>query len=426
MKILQVNKFFFAEYGTEQYLFGLMDVLEQRGHTISHFSMQDPKNKPSNYASFFMPYIDVSRVRFGRKGLAALARMVYSLEARRRFARILDTTQPDLVHVHTIHHHISPSILSVAKKRGIPIVQTLHDYKLICPSYHFPLRNGKVCIDCRRGKWLHVLLHCAHKNSFAATLAVVIESAAHSITRIYERNVTRFIVPSRDMAERLVEHGIKPKQLSIVPHYVDLNTWQPASEPGTGVLFAGRLSPERGLDLVITCARALPEVPFYIAGDGPERVTLEAKVKLMGLKNVQVLGRLEHEQLRQLFRACRVVFFPTLTFETFGLTVLQAMASAKPVVASNLGGVRNLVEDGTTGYLFDPSHIGSAINQIRTLSTNAALAQRMGNAARKAAHEYSIDQHYAHLMSIYQSVLAQTQREQIEHLHRVAALKVRT
>lgn len=413
MRILQANKFFFPEYGTEKYLFDLMAALESHGHEVVHFAMEHPKNHPSKFSQHFVPNVDYAGLSFGWRALQRIGRMIYSFEAREKFAALLDETKPDLVHVHSIHHQISPSILLEAKRRGIPIVQTLHDHKLVAPSYHFPLRDGRVCTDCRRGRWLHLLGHRAHKNSLTATAAVVLESGIHALTRVYERTVERFIVPSRDMASRLVEMGVDPKQLTVVPHHVDLATWTPSTSAGRGILFAGRLAPERGLDHVVEAAAALPSETFYVAGDGPERAALEAKLAVRGVQNVQLLGHVEGVQLRQLFRSVRAVLYPTQTLETFGLTVLEAMASGKPVIASKLGAVQDLVRDGETGFLYDANRPDQAVDAIKKLLVNDALAERMGRAARTDAEAYSLDANYQAIVGIYNDVLAARERRTV-------------
>lgn len=409
MRILQANKFFFPEYGTEKYLFDLMASLEAHGHEVVHFSMQHPKNRPSPYARHFVSNIDYAQTRGPWQALKAWGRMVYSIEAQEKFADLLDETQPNIVHIHSIHHQISPSILLEAKRRGIPIVQTLHDHKLVCPAYHFPMRNGHVCLQCQRGHWLHLLLHRAHKNSLLATAGVVAESWLHSVTRIYERTVDRFIVPSHDMARRLIELGISRYQLQVVPHHIDTDLWSPSDTVGRGILLAGRLAPERGLDHLIAAAAALPRETFYVAGDGPEREALRAKLAVRDIQNVKLLGRLADEQLRHLFKSCRILFYPTQTFETFGLTVLEAMASGKPVVATRLGAVQDLVRDGETGLLYDPAHPEQGIAALQQLLASDVLAQSMGRAGRTRALEYSPERNYQDVLAVYQDVLAAKQ-----------------
>ncbi len=416
MKIIQVNKFYFAEYGTEKYWFGLMELLRSHGHTVIPFSMEDSRNVPAKNSGDFVSRVDMHRVQLNWSGIKKIARMIYSLEAKHKFAALLDREQPDLVHVHSIHHQISPSILGEAKKRGIPVVQTLHDYKLVCPSYHFPFREGAVCLQCRRGNWLHFVRHRGHKDSLAASIAVALESWVHSITKIYERNVDQFIVPSDDMAQHLIEFGVDPKKVTVVPHFLSLEEWTATPKRGDGVLFAGRLAAERGLEHLLKAAVALPEQKFLVAGDGPERAALEAKIAFQEIKNIELLGRVDGPRLHQAFRDSRVVFFPTLTLETFGLTVLEAMAAGKPVVATRMGAVSNLVVDGTTGYLYESDTPEQGIEELRAILSNDSLAIKMGAAGQNYAKKYSPDNHYAQIQKIFTRLLAIKQRTVTEQL----------
>ena len=417
MKIVQLNKFFFPEYGTERYMFGLMDELTRRGHELIPFAMHHQKNVSTPYAKYFVSNIDAQTTTLSLRSLKAFARAVYSREARKKFARLLDDTRPDVVHVHTIHHHLSPSILREARKRKIPIVQTLHDYKLVNPAYLFPLRDGRPCTECRRGNWLHLIRHRAHKNSRLSTAALVLESFIHATTRIYERSVYRFIAPSRDMAGRLIEFGVAPGRVSVIPHFIDLESWRPAQTRGVGVLFAGRLMADRGLDHVVHIAQALPGTQIKVAGDGPERASLEARLTMLGIKNVTMLGRLSGDDLIQAYKNARIVLFPSLTLDTFGLSVLEAMASNKPVVATRLGGVLDLISDNENGILYQPDQPEQAVAGIKKLLGDDVLARTLGRNARKTAEEFSLTDHYERIINMYATATINSVEQRLERLY---------
>ncbi len=407
MKILHVNKFFFAEYGTEKYMFGLFDLLKKQGHEVIHFSMEDPRNEPSKQAKYFVPNVDMSKAGFGLDKLRAVIRMIHYPLARQNFAVLLDKENPDLIHLHSIHHQISPSILNEATKRGIPIVQTLHDYKLLTPGYHFPWRDGKICFKCRRGNWLHLIRHKAHKNSYMATLAVVIESAIHSWSKVYENNVDKFIVPSQDMHDRLVKHGVDKSKLTVAPHFLPDNYLNLKDEQkiGNGILFVGRLAEERGLDHVIHFAQNLPDQNFYLAGDGPERHALEAKIKQLHLTNIYLLGRLEGDQLAEVYKAAKLVVYPTQTTETFGLSILEAMAFGKPVIATNIGGVKNLIENQSNGFLYPANSPQKGLEILKNLLKDSATIISIGATAKDFANNYNPEKHLTEIKKVYDLAL---------------------
>ncbi len=412
MKILQVNKFFFEEYGIEKYMFDLFELLQKREHKIIHFSTKDARNRPSPQSKYFVDKDDLSRAKISWRSLRNFLRIIYNRSARIKFAALLDQEKPDIIHLHSIHHQLSPSILKESKKRGIPVVQTLHDYKLLTPVYHFPWRAGQVCLKCRRGKWLHLLRHKAHKNSYLATLAVIIESAIHSWTHVYEKNIDHFIVPSPDMRKRLIRSGFSPEKITTVPHFLNnkIKAADPTKGIGEGILFAGRLAPERGLGHLLYFAQRLPDQNFYVAGDGPERDSLENKIKILGLKNVFLLGRLNQTNLYRMYQKARLVIYPTQTLETFGLTVLEAAAHGRPVVACALGGVKDLIESGVNGFLYAPDKPEQGLTLIEKLLQNDDLDIWMGAQGKKMAARYNKDNHLESITQIYNKLLATKQK----------------
>ena len=412
MKIILVNKFWNEQYGTGVHLNEITRMLTANGHEVIPFGVAHPDNKPTKYDKYFVPYRNLEKPRLSLQSLGDVFKMVYNSEARRLFSKLLDDTQPDLIHVHTIHHHISPSILIEARRRELPIVHTVHDYKLICPSYHVPFRDGQVCQRCVGKNWLHVIGHRAHKNSLLATIAVTFESAVHALTGVYSRSIDRYIMPSNSIAHQHIDNGVDPKRVSVIPHTIDMKKWKPATNIGEGVLFAGRLAAERGLEHVLAAAQALPRHKFSVVGDGPERATLEARIKMLNLSNIKLYGHVSASEMQKLFCSHRVLFFPTQMFEPFGLSILEAMASAKPVVATRLGAIPELVEHGKTGFTYDSNDAAQGILHLRAVLENRVLAQELGVAARKASEEYRPEEYYRQLEQVYSDAMIKHVRRQ--------------
>ena len=372
--------------------------------------------------------------------------MMWSLEAARKFEDVLKRFHPDIVHVHNIYHHLSPSILSVAKRRRVPIVMTVHDWHLINPNYSL-YDHGAICE--RQG--LAALLHRCIKNSFSASFADVVEHAAHRLLRVYDRNVSRYLVPTEFVKNKLLEYGmdagkIDVVKLPIVPSPAPTGVGAPSplgrgrayrfpSPRGRGqgegygdgyVLFAGRLAEEKGIYLLLEIAKQLPEIQFKIAGDGPELENVKCKMENEKLLNVELLGFVENERLQELIAGARLVVVPSLWYEPSPLSVLEAMAAGKVVVASRIGGIPDLIEDGRTGFLIPTNYEPIAnirannvrmfvspvrqfvvpwIDTIKKVYYDEALLASVGASAQdhvRRIHDPEI--HYDRMMKIYREV----------------------
>ena len=215
MKILQVNQFYYLRGGAERYFLDLTEALRREGHEVAVFSMQHPKNQATPWSRYFISRISFNEMDL-RYALKAPGRVIYSLEAKRKFSQLLDDFQPDVIHIHNIYHHLSPSLLTVAKKRKIPVVMHLHDYKMICPNQSL-FTKGAYCERCRDEKFYHCLLNKCLKGSLpGSALATVEMYLHHSVFRIYEKNIDCFIAPSRFMKDTMVRFGQKAEKIRVI------------------------------------------------------------------------------------------------------------------------------------------------------------------------------------------------------------------
>jgi len=245
LKVLMVNSFHYERGGDCTYTFALTRLLESRGHEVIPFATRHPKNLPSAYETYFVESVDYNALEADRSPGAAwrvLQRAVSSPEARDALTRLLDHVRPDLAHFQGIHRHLTPSIIDPLKARGIPIVWTLHDYVPMCPNTHFYCR-GEICEACRPGRFYHAPLRRCKRDSLGASLAAAIEAYAHRRMRVYER-IDRFVAPSRFLAGKLVEHRFPSSEVTVLPHFIELDEFQP-SESDDG--FAWRRRKVSGL-----------------------------------------------------------------------------------------------------------------------------------------------------------------------------------
>ena len=408
MRILHVNKFLYRRGGAEGYMLDLAELQRARGDDVFFFAMEHPDNQADPNADLFPPRMELNPPPSGVAArVATSVDILYRRSARIGMDAILDRVRPDVVHLHNIYHQLSPSILRPVARRGIPTVMTLHDYKLACPTYQF-LDNGKICEACIPRRFHNAARRRCNRGSLNASVLSAVELAAHTFLGAYDP-VDVLICPSEFMLAKMRQAEVYPDRLTHIPHFCDLSRIAPASTPGSGILYAGRLSSEKGVDVLVDAAALLPPgLDVTIAGDGPDLGALRARVDAAGLADrVRFAGRLPSGELHELMRASAVVVAPSRWYENQPMVVLEAFGCARPVVASDLGGMPELVADGVTGRLVahdDPAALAVALTE---LAADPARAHEMGLAARRGAVDrFATDRHLQRLDDAYLAATA--------------------
>lgn len=405
---MQVNKFWRVRGGSERYVFELSRMLSERGHEIIPFAMDDPANEPSRYSTLFVSPVELSdpyRMPL-LKRIGVAKRILSSREAANRIAILSDLAYPDVAHLHNIYHHLSPSILKPLVERGIGTVMTIHDYKLLCPALRY-YNNGEVCEKCRP---LHysscVAGRCVHGSRAASALCAV-EMFFHDATKAYTGRIDRFIAPSSFVAGKLLDRGLPPEQVTVIPNFVDNERWTPGDGDGDGdyIAFSGRLAREKGVETLVRAMVGLPHIPLKIVGSGMIEANVRQLARDLGISNIEFAGFKSEKDVRRLVRGSRFICVPSEWYENAPRSVLEAFACGKPVVASRIGGISEMVRDGQTGLLAEPGDSDSLREGIEKLWNDPALARQMGAAARHLTEtEYSSDAHYAKIIDTYQQV----------------------
>ncbi len=407
-----VSKFYYLLGGTEKYYFDLMRLMEQRGHQVIPFAMQHPQNHETPYSRYFVSQVDYEAQGWGDKARGA-ARIFYSLEARRKVARLLADTQPDLAHLQHLYHQLSSSILYPLQAAGIPVVQSVHDYKLVCPNYRlFNPSTGQVCYKCRGHHYYRAFLERCHKGSAVAGLLICLEAYQNLITGVYRRLVDRFVVSNEHMQSRLLEYGIEPRKVVVIPNFIEADEYIPSYENGGFILYFGRLIPEKGVDRLIEAMAELPDIQLKVVGSGDQIAALEACTLEAGLKNVQFLGPVWGEALKAILAQAQFVVVPSLWYDNSPMVIYQSFMMGKPVIGSRRGGIPSLIDDGKTGVLYEAEDVAALRAAIRHLFEHPELVRSMGQAARrKAEREYNAEVHYERVMAVYEDLLAERRCE---------------
>lgn len=401
MRVLLANKFHYVKGGSERYYFDLTRSLEAVGHEVVPFAMASSANEPTPYAGHF-----VSEVRFDgdgspRERARRALRVLYSVEAKSRLARLLEETRPEVAHLHNIAHQLSPSILDPLAARGIPIVQTLHDYKLACPTY-LMLAHGRPCERCVGGRFFHATRVRCNRGSLGASLVNTVEMYLHALLGTYGK-VDRFLCPSRFLLGKMRQAGIEERRLVHFPYFVFASSYRPAPSKGEHAIYAGRLSREKGLVTLLRALAFAPRVRLVIAGDGELKPELESLVETLGLEaRVSFAGYKSGEELHALVRDARFTVIPSEWYENLPYAALESFALGTAAVASRIGGLPEIVRDGETGLTFPPGDASAMARAMETLWDDPASATAMGRNARALIErEYDEPAHRSRLLALY-------------------------
>lgn len=423
MDILHINNFHYLRGGSETVYFSTADIIERHGHKKVFFSMHHPENLPCDTSDYFMPYVDLIKINGVVNKLKTAGRILYSFEAKKRLSNLLDKYHVDIAHLHIIYHEISPSIIDVLKNRKIPMVMTLHDYKMVCTSYSM-LADGKPCEACSGGSYFNAIKKSCVKGSIAKSILATIEIYLHNkVLNIYD-DVDAFISPSIFLKNKLQEMGFK-KEIIHLPNFIDIERFGQIVERMEDILensivYFGRLSPEKGLYILLEAAKRLKienkELKIKIIGDGPIKENLKLKVESDKLNNIHFLGYKTGEELKDEIRKSMAIVLPSECYENNPMSVLEAFALGKPVIGSRIGGIPELVIDGFTGYTFEPNNVEDLKSKIDLLIKDKDVLCAMGKNARELVKKkFNGDVYYKGIMFIYERVLEKYGNQHTHH-----------
>jgi glycosyltransferase involved in cell wall biosynthesis len=390
MKILLVHNTYQQPGGEDVVFESEKRLLEQAGHQVISYVRS---NKELGNAS-------------GLHAIAVVPRMVWSSETRREFSAILDKERPEIVHAHNTFMVISPSIYSACRERKIPVVQTLHNFRLLCPASSF-YRDGKTCEECVEHGLLRSVQHGCYRNSRGASAGVALMIAVHRKLNTWRDSVTRFIALTEFAKEKFVASGFPADKLVVKPNFIDPDPSERVNSGEYG-LYVGRLSQSKGLNVLLNAWKQLGgQHALQIVGDGPERAALEAEAREWQLTGVTFRGQLSREDTLASVKNARFVVAPSMLCETFGMSIAEAFACGTPVICSRLGAMKEIVTDGGTGLHFSPGDAADLADKVAWAWNHPAELVQMGRAARgKYEREYTAKESYAQLMQIYEQAVA--------------------
>jgi glycosyltransferase involved in cell wall biosynthesis len=389
VKILLVHNTYQQPGGEDVVFHQERTLLEKAGHEVIAYQR-------SNF--------EVDRYT-GLRRLDLAKRTIWASDTKREFSRLLRREQPELVHVHNTFVMISPSIYSACSEAGIPAVQTLHNFRLLCPDGIF-FRDGHVCEECHQGSLWHSIQHACYQGSRAATAVVAGMLEFHRLRDTWKREVSQFISLTEFARQKFIAGGFPADRITVKPNFVDPDPGEQQAKQNYALLL-GRLAPGERVRTTLKAWKLLQaDLPLVIIGGGPNQAELEAEAGQLGLKNISFRGQQPRAEALAALKAARFLLFPSEWYEGFPMTLAESFACGTPVICSRLGAMQEIVADGVTGLQFGAGDAAELASKVEWACAHPAEMRAMGqNARREFEAKYTAEKNYPQLLEIYQRAL---------------------
>ena len=396
MKILLIHNHYLQAGGEDSVFEAERTLLSRMGHEVIEYVRHNEE----------IDELGVLRTAVGT---------VWSRDSQHALRELIRTTRPHVAHFHNTFLLVSPAAYYVCQEEALPVVQTLHNYRLLCPAGTF-FRDGQVCEDCmgRTPPWPGVL-HGCWRGSRGGTALVATMLTVHRWLNTWGRQVDLYIALTEFARRKFIEGGLPAEKIVVKPNFVESGEVPPSShkwgdkERGYA-LYVGRLSTEKGVRTLLRAWRGLQGIPLRIAGDGPLMAEVHAFIDRETLGHVEVLGQRPRKEVLHLIQQARFLVFPSQWYETFGMTIAESFACGTPVIASLLGTMADIVDDGQTGLHFDVGNPEDLREKVDWAWTHPGEMSEMGRRARREyERKYTADRNYGMLMDIYRGAIARAQ-----------------
>lgn len=374
MKILLIHNFYRCRGGEDRYVEILEETLCRKGHHVIHF---------------FYDSRDIEQFNFFQKCMIPL-RLIRSPSAGRELETLVRKEKPHLAVVHNLFPLLSLSILNVLKKNRIPILKRLENYKFLCLNGLFLRNDYNVCEVCKKGNFFPGIFHRCYQRNFFYSMGIAISEFIHRRLKTVTAAADLFLATSRFVEKKFVEAGFPEDKIVVHPNFIDFEPLKSPAPPGDYAIFVGRLSGEKGLLTLLKAFNGLPELSLKILGEGPLENQLKEYVQLHQMKHVTFAGFVDGKLKREMLSKALFLVFPSECYESFGYSIIESYACGVPVVASDIGGARELIKEGNTGFLFEPGNPGDLRKKISLmLKKNQSLAEMRKKSLERAKELYT-------------------------------------
>lgn len=409
-KVLLINNCHYRRGGADVVYLNTGDLLSKNGHQVVYFSTKSDQNEPTGFSKYFINDIDPLKIGF-IKQIISTPRKLYSFKAKRNLDRLIKDTKPDIAHIHLYKGSLTASILPVLKKNKIPTIITLHDFSLLCPRNLFLDGYNNICQKCLTSNTINcVIYRCNRRNIFFSVISYIEFEINNKIFKP-ELYFDKIISVSKfNLEKHINKKGLHKKFVQIYNFSPEINSESPNNIKGKYFFFYGRLSIEKGiLTLVKTWTRLESRFKLKIAGEGNLKNEIQRIIQSNNNDNIELLGFKSGKELNGLIKNASYVIVPSECFENNPMTIIEGYSLGKPVIASNIGGITEIIQEGKTGFLYEFKNMDDLAQKVRladSLSVNdyEVLSK---NARQFALDNFSEDSHYERLIKTYTEVIKQ-------------------
>ncbi len=399
ISVVNISQNYYVRGGSDRYFFSLGELLEKQGHHVIPFASSQTQNQPTVWSKYFP-----EGVNFEKPSLRDISRFIYSAPAAKAIDRLVRDNQPQIAHLHIYYGQLTSSILSPLQNAGIPVIQTLHEYKLVCPIYSM-ISHGEVCEDCQgQNFWKAVIKKCNRGSLSRSVLSAVEAYVSQQLGAV--DLVDHFITVSDFQRRKLIELGVPKEKLTRVHNFIDISDVVPTQKQGEYFLYFGRLEKLKGIFTLVEAAAAIPDVPLIILGDGNARQELEAWIEERGITHIKVLGVKKGKELQEFIANSICSILPSEWYENCPLAVLESLAYGRPVIGTNIGGIPELIIDGVDGFIIPPQDTIELRARLVYLAQHRDEALEMGAKGReKVKTQFCAEKHYREILDVYHKVI---------------------
>lgn len=379
MKILLINNFLYNRGGVTTYLFALGELLENNGHKVYYWGMDHEKNDEYSYSNYFIKnkdYNELFKIVNYKNSYKVLSESILSNQSITKIKKFIEYIKPDIVHLNNIHAYITPSIIRVISNNNIPIIWTLHDFKLLCPEAHL-VSKEKYCDKCIGDKFFNVLINKCKKGSYLPSMVAMAEAYTHKYFGIIDY-VDFFIVPSKYLERKFIQGGLPKNKIKCIPHFLpfDLPDLKHDKLRGNYILYCSSLEEWKGFRTLLDAFKGIYG-ELVIAGEGSLKSELDNYIRSNNSLRIRYEGYVNRKKIIELISGSRMVIIPSIMPETFGYSAFESLALGIPVIASKRGALKEIVQNKVNGLLVEPENYKELKNAIIELLENDRLYNKL-------------------------------------------------